>query len=412
MRLWSFIFILAVATVLGVLIRQDPGYAFFAYGNWTIEMPLWVSGLFICVIITLIMLALSAYNTVVSSPKQIKLWWGKRKEYKARLQTYRGLLELTEGHWPQAERYLIRGIAHNETPLINYLSAAQAAEELGATERRDQYLAKALALNTHSEMAIRMTQAQLQLQHGELEQALKNAQSLQKEAPKHPKLLKLLCRIYQTMNNWQALFELLPMLRKLQVLPIHELLSLEQQIYPNLLPIYAGKSPKALIDFWEKMPNFLQTDLPLIFNYVILLLQHKAEEVAEYMVRKTLKNTCNNDLIRLYGLINSRPKKQLTFAETLLTEQFNNPTLLLTLGRLCLRNQLWGKARSYFEQSLAIKPLAETYAELGQLMGQLGQSEKRDEYFQKGLLSAAQTTSTYLQPLSTLQLLSYEDKQE
>ena len=44
-----------------------------------------------------------------------------------------------------------------------------------------------------------------------------------------------------------------------------------------------------------------------------------------------------------------------------------------------------GKARSYLESSLAIRPSPETYHELGQLMLQVGEQESASDAFQRGL---------------------------
>jgi HemY protein len=45
--------------------------------------------------------------------------------------------------------------------------------------------------------------------------------------------------------------------------------------------------------------------------------------------------------------------------------------LLLTLGRLCRQQQLWGKARSYLEAALAVAPSRVVHVELAQLLDQL-----------------------------------------
>jgi HemY protein len=59
--------------------------------------------------------------------------------------------------------------------------------------------------------------------------------------------------------------------------------------------------------------------------------------------------------------------------------------LLLTAARLCVRNELWGKARSYFETSNAIRPSAETWHDLGQLMLHIGDYEAASRSFETGL---------------------------
>ncbi len=363
MRLWSFIIVLALATGIGVVIRQDPGYALFAYGNWSIEMPLWVSAVFLVIIIASALLILWIVNTLFSGSHKIKIWWKKHQEHTARLQTYRGLLELAEGHWQNAERYLSQSAKHSDSPLINYLSAAKAAEEAGSPERRDRYLQSAFDVSAGSDVAVRLTQAQLQLKHGELEQSIKNLQRLHQEAPKHPQVLRLLCTLYEVANDWRALFTLLPALRNAEALPRETLERLEQKIYPALLSSYAEKGLKPLIAFWEESPTCVQLYPPFIRDYAKLLIQQDAHEEAEAVLRYALKKMWNDDLIHLYGLaVGRNPKKQLSFAESLLPEHFNHPLLLLTIGRLSVCNQLWGKAGDYLEKSLSLKPLAETYS--------------------------------------------------
>ena len=59
--------------------------------------------------------------------------------------------------------------------------------------------------------------------------------------------------------------------------------------------------------------------------------------------------------------------------------------LYLTLGRICNKAQLWGKAKAYFESSLSRKPLAETYAELAALHEQLNEMDEAHRCAKKGL---------------------------
>ncbi|MBM3392995.1 MAG: tetratricopeptide repeat protein, partial [Betaproteobacteria bacterium] len=55
--------------------------------------------------------------------------------------------------------------------------------------------------------------------------------------------------------------------------------------------------------------------------------------------------------------------------------------LLLALGRLCREQQLWGKAQSYFEASLAIQPSQDAHVELATLFAQLGRSEESNQAY-------------------------------
>ena len=59
---------------------------------------------------------------------------------------------------------------------------------------------------------------------------------------------------------------------------------------------------------------------------------------------------------------------------------------MLALGRVSLYNKLWGKAKDFFELSLQIMPTSVAYAEMARLLTKLGENEKSNEYFRKGLL--------------------------
>ena len=53
---------------------------------------------------------------------------------------------------------------------------------------------------------------------------------------------------------------------------------------------------------------------------------------------------------------------------------------------MALRNQLWGKARDYFESSFKLLETPQAYVELGRLLAQLGQHERSSGYYERGLL--------------------------
>jgi len=392
MKLWIFIAALALSTAVGIFITKDPGYALFAYGDWAIEMPLWVSMILLIIMVALALIGLTTLNGLYSSSRKAKLWWGKHQEHIARKKTNQGLLELAAGRWKNAEKYLIQSAEHSDTPLINYLSAAKAAEEGDSPERRDHYLQLAFDASAGSDVAVRLTQAQLQLEHGDLNQSIQNLESLRSEAPKNPKVLRLLCTLYEAMNDWQSLYGLLPFLHKTQALSPAMIERLEQKVYPPLLHIFGEKGLKALMTFWQDSPDAIQSDPTLIASYVKLLAKKSAVVEAEALLRKNLSKSWNSELGYLYGMMMSgHPKNQLSFIESFLPKYSDDPILLLSAGRLCLVNHLWGKARDYLERSLSLSPLPETYAALGQLMEHLNLKEQSDAYYKQGLLAATQT---------------------
>lgn len=57
----------------------------------------------------------------------------------------------------------------------------------------------------------------------------------------------------------------------------------------------------------------------------------------------------------------------------------------MALGRLSVRNRLWGKARSYFEASIGSEPTAAAYRELGALLEKMGERALAMGHFKSAL---------------------------
>lgn len=387
-----FVLIFALAAGFGVMIHNDPGYSLFAYKDWTIEMPLWLTLIFLILIVIAIIALLSLFNFIFGSRNRLRAWWARRQQKIARINTARGLLELTEGHWKRAERYLSQSAALSDAPLINYLSAAKAAEAEGATERRNEYLNLASKSSPTAQLAVKITEAKLQIKHGNLPEALSLLEGLHEEYPRQEEVLRLLTGVYEKQENWHSLLLLLSSLKKSNLLSKEETFKLEKKIYFSLLPSFKDDK-KMLSDFWKSAPKGIQNDPDCIFRYASVLHQMSVDfnqkpidHEAEKLLKNFLAKNWQNDIVDLYGKVNGEsPKKQLSFAEDLLEREPLNPVLYLALGRLCLRNQLWGKARDYLEKSLSLAPNPEVCALLGALMERLGDKTKSEQYIKRGL---------------------------
>ena len=94
--------------------------------------------------------------------------------------------------------------------------------------------------------------------------------------------------------------------------------------------------------------------------------------------------------------------KQLKQAETWLKPYPEDAALLLTAARLSLANELWGKARSYLESSLALLPTADAYALYGQLLTGLGEDERALLAFRSGLQLVSPVAAEPLPPSRSL----------
>jgi HemY protein len=145
---------------------------------------------------------------------------------------------------------------------------------------------------------------------------------------------------------------------------------------------------------WEDVPKVLRREPRLLLARARALARCGLAAVAEAEIRRALRDQWDPALIRFYGELQVAELSQhLKNAEAFLRERPEDPDLLLTVGRLSFRNQLWGKARSYLETSLAIRPDAETCEALGQLMQRLGDKEGAARTFERGLSLATEKSA-------------------
>ena len=393
--LFTFLIILAIAMFMGIVAYQDNGYVLIGRGYTTIEMSL---ALFIVLQISLYLLiafSLRIIKQTWSLPDFIKQHHNQSKTNKARKTSKQGLIALAQGQWKKAETALIKNVSNSDSPLLNYLSAARAAQKLNEPERRDHYLSMAHQSMPEAEFAVELTQAELQLAHGQLEQSLATLVHLKSISPKHSHVLHLLALIYEKLSSWKELQVLLPELKKYKVTSQTELYRLQKLVFINLLRnAPTTESADHLISTWQILPKDLKNDTDLILKYANRLIQCNQNEVVEPLLRAAIKRQWDTQFVYLYGLVKtSQPQSQLDFVETQIKQHEKNPILLMTLGRLCIELELWGKAQAYLEASLGVKPLAETYKELTLLMEQLGEIEQAKDYCRRGLLLASENFS-------------------
>jgi HemY protein len=387
-KLIYYFLVLLLAVWVGLKIAADPGYLLIAYQKNTIEMPLWLAVLAVLLLFFILYFVVRTISNIRSLAAKIRSWSRQRRVRRAWQRTHRGLIALYAGDWKLAEKDLIRAAGLTDTPIINYLSAAKAAQAQGALTRRDDYLYKIEVNGRLSELALGLTQARLQIRQHQYEQALATLQRLQQLAPKHKPLLKLLVRLYLRLQDWAALETLLPVLEKYNVYPEKKFTELQTQIYYGLLK-NAQQGSDAFDLVWQRVPKSLRTGPQLLTLYVKFLAKKDPDE-AEEQLRRALEKELDGALLWQYGLIfSTKVDKQLHTAENWLKAQPKNPILLLTLGRLSMKNQLWGKARSYFEASLGIQPQASTYFELAKLLEQLNETNRALEYYRAGLALSA-----------------------
>jgi len=395
MKRFAFVLILLIAIIgfLGWAIAQDPGYVLISYDRFRYESSFWI---FLGLIACLWLLAMVVHwvlGLLHTSGALVNPWSRRHRERRVSKASRSGLRELAEGQWSHALGHLRSAAEHDRQPLVHYLGAARAANELGEHEQSDELLRKAKEREPESGLAVGLTQAQLQIARGQYGEARETLNALHADHPRHPYVLTLLQQLYVQLEDWSALCRLLPELRKQRVLPPARLSELELLAWTAALE-QAGQTPassdegalQALNQKWQTVPSGLRNESLLVRAYADGLARLGADAKAEEVLYAALKRQSDDRLVERYGRVRGQdPARQLANAEGWLKTNPENAELLLALGRLSMRNALWGKARDYLEASLRFEHRPETCAELARLLAQLGDNERSNRLFQEGL---------------------------
>lgn len=162
------LFILLIAgIVLGPMLAGHQGYVLIQTDNYNIETS--VTGLVIILIPGVVVLLAVEWllRRIFRTGVHTRGWFVGRKRRRARKQTEQALLKLAEGDYQQVEKLMSKNADHAEQPVVNYLLAAEAAQQRGDEARANQHLERASELSTKDPIPVEITRVRLQLARNE-----------------------------------------------------------------------------------------------------------------------------------------------------------------------------------------------------------------------------------------------------
>jgi HemY protein len=359
---------------------QDPGYVVINFRGYLVEMSVPV------LLALLISLLIAAWliRRLIKAPRQLGEAAARYRSGRAGDRLTRGMIEIAEGNFTKGERMLARTAHKSDAPLLNYLQAARAAHLLGQDERRDNWLKQAYEHTPEAANAVLLTQAELQLDQQQYEQALATLRKLEENTPNHARAVVLLGRVYYKLGDADQLASLLPRIRKHAQLKPEILDEWQDWVYQEQLKQAAdGDQVNAA---WAAIPKSVRRSTPLLDAYFAGLIRTGQHQQAERDIVAELKKRWDSSLVRYYGTLTSTdPVKQLKRVEVWLRTHGDDAELLMTAAKLCVRAELWGKARNYLESLIAVRPTPEAYKDYGQLLTLLGERDAAADAYRQGL---------------------------
>ncbi|MDO9452196.1 MAG: heme biosynthesis HemY N-terminal domain-containing protein [Stagnimonas sp.] len=391
-----FFFVLALALGVGVFaafqLRAETGYVLVSYGPWVLETSLLG---FIAAVVFVVLAVFYGFKLIragVALPGRWKSHHDRRKADAAQLSFERGLLRLFEGQWKRAEVELVRRASDHHAQHLNYLAAARAAQRVGAPERRDAYLQRVREIAPKLDFALLLTQAELQRERGEFALLRDTARSLRQKDGQHAYAMELLAESHAELGEWAGLRGLLAESSARKALTDARWRELSMQAAIELLraAIHAARLSE-LKAVWDATPADVRAVPEVTREYATGLARLNADAEARAFIESQLAKRWDDVLVRLYGpLYSEDPIAQLATLERWLQEHGEKTALLETAGQVCLKNKLWGKAKSYLEAVIATAPTPSAYLELARLCEMTQAPQEAQAYYKAGLELAAQ----------------------
>ena len=378
MRFLIFIFLALSAGIGLTLLADKPGYVLISRQPWSIETSLMVFILGLLAIFVLFYFLLRMLDNLLAAPARLRRWQAQRNRDLAVDDTRTGITELLIGHWTQAEKLLTRRLQDSPQPEINLLAAAWIAQQSDNQSKRDDYINEANALNSSatdgSLTAIGLVQCQLQEQACDIDQALATARLLHQQTPANPAVIRSLLKLLNTAEQWQEMLPVLVAAKRHQVLAEDDLQALQSLAATSLL---ASSKDDAEVEYnWKLLSKKLRKQTDIIATYCRTLTGSGRHQEAETLIRNTLKREWSDELVEIYGLLKTdNPSAQLKKAESWLNDHPTETPLMLCMGRLAIKSQLWGMARSYLELAVQNRDSHEAALELGWLLESLGETD-------------------------------------
>lgn len=388
LKVFILFLLLIAGIVLGPMIAGHQGYVLIQTDNWNIETS--VTGLAIILIVALLVILAVEWllRRLFRTGARTRGWFLGRKRNRARRQTHEALVKLAEGDYRQVEKLLSRNADHAEQPVVNYLLAAEAAQQRGDETRANQHLERASELAHNDPIPVEITRVRLQLARNEDHAARHSIDRLLDVAPRHPEVLRLAEQAYVRTGAWSALLDILPAMEKAQVADDEHIKALRQQCWLGLMnQAMADQGSEGLKRWWQSLSRKTRHETALQVAMADHLIACDDHETAQQIVLDGLKRNYDERLILLMPRLKTGNPEQL---EKALRQQIKQhgatPLLHSTLGQLLMKHGEWQQAGDAFREALKQRPDGFDYAWLADTLDRLHRPEEAAQMRREGLL--------------------------
>ncbi len=363
--------------------RYNPGNVVLFYPPYRLDLSLNFFLFLTLALFILVYVLIRAIATTQKMPRKVAAYRQNKRERDGNKALREALKSLFEGRFGHAEKAALRAVELPENVGIASLIGARAAHHMSQFERRDSWFASIEPDPLHKTARL-VSMTELLVDEHKSDQALEAVRELNASGTRHIQVLRWALKANQQAKKWPEVLKLVRTLDKHKAL--HPALSnrLRELAYEDLLKEH-GHDAESIRRVWYEIPAadrkgaFVANCAATAFN------SRGLHDDARNVVEKALGEEWDNRLLRAYRDAAASEGSAALLAQIENCEQWTqqrptDPELALTLGVLCFRQKLWGKAQRHMEQALsdAMEPrtVREANLKLAQMHEALGQTEE------------------------------------
>ena len=381
----AFIVIAAAAVTLALLFRLNTGYVLFVAPPYRVELS--QNAFIIIALVAFIALyaLVRAAVRLARLPGEVRDGRRRRQIERFRAKQDAAVVALLEGRHGRARQFAQEALAIPESTPVAALVGARAA-----LETRDWNAATAMLdrPDTHAtNLAVPrlMLEAELALERGQPAEALARLAELRREAGLHTAAQRLELRALTAAGRPAEIPALVDQLVKRKVYDPKQGELLRASAHAEALETLAHDAA-GLRAYWSRVPEGDRLQPKVARAAARSFLQLGGDRDAVDLLARSLERNWDPRLLLTYAECRAPdPTRQLETAERWLVTHNQDATLLYALGRLCERQQLWGKAQTYLEASVALDNHWRTHVALGEMLAKLGRHDEADAHLAAAL---------------------------
>lgn len=384
--------LLIAGIVLGPMIAGHQGYVLIQTDTYNIETS--VTGLVIILVLALVVLFALEWllRRIFRTGAHTRGWFVGRKRRRARKQTELALIKLAEGDYQQVEKLMAKNADHAQQPVVNYLLAAEAAQQRGDEVRANQHLERAAELSENDPIPVEITRVRLQLARNENHAARHGIDRLLEITPRHPEVLRLAEQAYIRTGAWSSLLDIIPSMAKANVGDDAHREALQQQAWIGLMDqARADLGSEGLRTWWKNQSRKTRHQIPLQVAMAEHLIECDDHDTAQTILLDGLKRQYDDRLVlAIPRLKTNNPEQVEKVLRQQIKTQGDRPILWSTLGQSLMKHGEWKEACLAFRAALKQRPDAFDYAWLADSLDRLHEPEEAALMRRDGLLLTLQ----------------------